>query len=144
MVCNKKRKPVFIKRKWNHVFSRATFLSFHYIYIYTHIHTYIYVDQPIGIMVRVFANGPGDCGVWKFFSVEVTDVVFKGFIVEVTNVGLKGFYEGQWLRARLCCRKLSDSIFLVILLYPTLTGRCNALPKEGPWEIYKKEKIRTD
>ena len=30
MVYNKKRKPVFIKRKWNHVvFSRATILSFH-------------------------------------------------------------------------------------------------------------------
>ena len=30
MVCNKKRKPVFIKRKWNHVvFSITTILSFH-------------------------------------------------------------------------------------------------------------------
>ena len=30
MVCNKKRKPVFIKWKWNHVvFSRMTILSFH-------------------------------------------------------------------------------------------------------------------
>ena len=30
MVSNKKRKPVFIKRKWNHVvLSRATILSFH-------------------------------------------------------------------------------------------------------------------
>ena len=30
----KKRKPVFIKRKWNHVvFSRATILSFHPVYI---------------------------------------------------------------------------------------------------------------
>ena len=30
MVCNKKRKRVFIERKWNHVvFSRATILSFH-------------------------------------------------------------------------------------------------------------------
>ena len=30
MICNKKRKPVFIKWKWNHVvFSRATILSFH-------------------------------------------------------------------------------------------------------------------
>ena len=30
MVSNKKRKPVFIKRKWNYVvFSRATILSFH-------------------------------------------------------------------------------------------------------------------
>ena len=33
MVCNKKRKPVFIKRKWNHVvFSRVTILSFHPVY----------------------------------------------------------------------------------------------------------------
>ena len=30
MECNKKRKPVFIKRKWNHVvFSRVTILLFH-------------------------------------------------------------------------------------------------------------------
>ena len=30
-----KRKPVFIKRKWNHVvFSWATILSFHPVYIY--------------------------------------------------------------------------------------------------------------
>ena len=29
----KKRKPVFIKRKWNHVFSRATILSFHLVLI---------------------------------------------------------------------------------------------------------------
>ena len=49
--------------------------------------------------------------------------------------GLKVFYEGQALRARRCCRKLSDSIFFVILLYPTLTGWWNALPKEGPKEI---------
>ena len=32
---------------------------------------------------------------------------------------------------------------MVILFYPTLTGRCNALPKEGPKEICK-EKIETD
>ena len=32
MVCNKKRKPVFIKRKWNHVFSMVTILSFHPVY----------------------------------------------------------------------------------------------------------------
>ena len=35
MVCNEKRKPVFIKWKWNHVvFSWATILSFHPVYIY--------------------------------------------------------------------------------------------------------------
>ena len=34
MVCNKKRKPVFIKRKWNHVvFSRVTIFSFHPVFI---------------------------------------------------------------------------------------------------------------
>ncbi len=59
----------------------------------------------------------------------------KVFRVKVTNVGFKGFYSSQLLRARLCCRKLSDSIFLVILLYPTLTGWRSALPKEGPKEI---------
>ena len=34
----------------------------------------------------------------------------KVFSVEVTNVWFEGFYESQWLRARLCCRKISDSI----------------------------------
>ena len=34
MVCNNKRKPVFIKRKWNHViFSRATVLAFHPVHV---------------------------------------------------------------------------------------------------------------
>ena len=34
MVCNKKRKPVFIKRKSNHVvFPRATILSFHPVFL---------------------------------------------------------------------------------------------------------------
>ena len=48
MVCNKKRKPVFIKRKWNHViFSRATILLFHpvYMYIYVYIHIYIMAKE---------------------------------------------------------------------------------------------------
>ena len=46
--------------------------------------------------------------------------------------GVWRFLGSRWLRARRCCRKLSDSIFLVILFYPTLTGWRNALPKEGP------------
>ena len=29
---------------------------------YTHTHTHIYIHQPIGIMIRVFANGQGDWG----------------------------------------------------------------------------------
>ena len=40
MVCNKKRKPVFIKRKWNQVvFSGATILSFHLVHIYIYIYS---------------------------------------------------------------------------------------------------------
>ena len=39
----KKRKPVFIKRKWNHVvFSRVTILSFHLVYIYIYIYMHVY------------------------------------------------------------------------------------------------------
>ena len=44
--------------------------------------------------------------------------------------GLKDFYGSQWLRARLCCRKISDSILFSFT--PRWLGRCNALPKEGP------------
>ena len=57
----------------------------------------------------------------KVYRVELTNVGFKIYIkfpmwglkffsVEVTNVWFEGFYESQWLRARLCCRKISDSI----------------------------------
>ena len=42
----------------------------------------------------------------------------KVFRVEVTNVGFKDFYDGQWLRARLCCRKISDSIFWLFCFTP--------------------------
>ena len=44
MVCNKKRKPVFIKWKWKHVvFSRPTILSFYPVYMYIYIYIYIYI-----------------------------------------------------------------------------------------------------
>ena len=90
MVCNKKRKPVFIKRKWNHVvFSRATILSFHpvlycdivvreleiqsFSYIHFQINTLgkgmnsLWVKSNTTILLislvgSVFANGPGDLG----------------------------------------------------------------------------------
>ena len=37
---------------------------------------------------------------------------------KVIFVGFEGFYEGQWLRARLCCRKISDSIFWLYYFTP--------------------------
>ena len=55
---------------------------------------------------------------------------------------LKAF-EVQGLRARLCCRKISDSIFW-LLFHPTLTSRRNALPQESPKRNIQKEKIETD
>ena len=42
----------------------------------------------------------------------------KVFRVEVTNVGVEGFLGGQGLRARLCCRKISDSIFWLCYFTP--------------------------
>ena len=49
--------------------------------------------------------------------------------------------EGQGLWARLCCRYISDSIFLVILYYtPTFVSRCNALPKKSQKELYKRNR----
>ena len=52
-------------------------------------------------------------------------------------------FESQGLRARLCCRKISDSIFW-LHFHPTLTGRRNALPKESPKRNIQKEKIEID
>ena len=46
------------------------------------------------------------CGVERFFRVEVT------------NVGFKSFLGSQGLRARLCCRKISDSIFWLYYFTP--------------------------
>ena len=49
------------------------------------------------------------------------------------------FLGSQWLRARLCCRKLCDSIFLVILLYPTLTLPVQCLAQRRSIRNIKRE-----
>ena len=56
--------------------------------------------------------------------------------------GLKGFYEGQWLRARLCCRKISDSIFWLFCFTPRWLAGAMPCPKK----VHKKytKKIETD
>ena len=51
--------------------------------------------------------------------------------------------EGQGQRAKMCCHLISDSIFWLVYFTATLTGRCNALPKKVPKELYKK-KTATD
>ena len=50
------------------------------------------------------------------------------------------FLGSQWLRARLCCRKISDSIFLVILLYPTLTWPVQCLAQRRSTRNIKRER----
>ena len=47
--------------------------------------------------------------------------------------------EGHGQRARLCCHLKSDSIFWLFYFTPTLTSRCNALPKKVPKRIIKKK-----
>ena len=44
----KKKKTVFIKRKWNHVFSRATILSFHPVLLVISLER----DRNFGVLVR--------------------------------------------------------------------------------------------
>ena len=53
-----------------------------------------------------------------FFASMSPMWVLKVFSVEVTNVGFKGILGCQWLRARLCCRKTSDSIFWLYYFTP--------------------------
>ena len=52
-------------------------------------------------------------------------------------------FEGQGLRARLCCRRYLTPYFGYIIL-PTLTGQRNALSKESPKRNIQKEKIEID
>ena len=60
-------------------------------------------------------------------------------------MGFEGFYEGQWLRARRCCRKLSDSIFwLFCFTLPHVDWPVQCLAQRKSIEIYKKEKTKTD
>ena len=62
-------------------------------------------------------------------------VVFKGFFASRLPMwGFKVFLEGRWLRARLCCRKLSDSIFW--LYYFTPRWLAGAMP--CPKKVHKK------
>ena len=51
---------------------------------------------------------------------------------------------GLWLKVtgkrQGCCRLISDSVFWLFYFTPTLTGRCNDLPKKVPKELYKRKR----
>ena len=49
-------------------------------------------------------------------------------------------FEGQGLRARLCCRKISDSIFWLYYFTPRWLAGAMPCPKKVPKEIYRKKR----
>ena len=53
---------------------------------------------------------------------------------------LKGFLGSQWLRARLCCRKVSDFIFWLYYFTPRWLAGAMPCPKKVQKEIYKKKR----
>ena len=53
--------------------------------------------------------------------------------------GIWRFFEGQGLRARLCCRKISDSIFWLHCFIPRWLASAMPCPKKVPKEMYKKK-----
>ena len=67
----------------------------------------------------------------------------KVFRVEVTNVGFKGFWRSGAKGKAVLPLDIWLHI-LVILFYPMLTGRRNALSKESPKRNIQKEEIETD
>ena len=66
----------------------------------------------------------------------------KVFSVEVTNVGFEGFLGGQWLRARLGCRKISDSIFWLYYFTPRWLAGAMPCPKKVQKKMQRKDRNR--
>ena len=58
-------------------------------------------------------------------------------------MGFKRVLGSQWLRARLCCRKISDSIFWLYYFTPRWLAGAMPCPKKVQ-KKYTKEKIETD
>ena len=58
-------------------------------------------------------------------------------------MGFKRGFEGLGLRARLCCRKISDSIFCLYYFTPRWLAGAMPCPKKVQ-KKYTKEKIETD
>ena len=54
--------------------------------------------------------------------------------------GIWRLFEGQGLRARLCCRKISDSIFWLRCFTPRWLAGAMPCPKKVPKEMYKKKR----
>ena len=64
---------------------------------------------------------------------------FSSSLFHLSSVGFEIFYESQWLRARLCCRKISDSIFWLFCFTPRWLVGVMPCPKKVH-EKYTKRK----
>ena len=58
--------------------------------------------------------------------------------------GLKGAFDGQGLRARVCCPKISDSIFWLYYFTPRWLAGAMPCPKKSSKRNVQKEEIETD
>ena len=83
------------------------------------------------------------CGVWRFLASSSPMWFLKVFFyrVQVTNVEFEGYLGGQWLRARLYCRKISDSIFWLYYFTPRWLAGAMPCPKKAQ-KKYTKRKDR--
>ena len=92
-----------------------------YIHIYTCvceyicIYTYIYVCVCVCVYIYIYIY------IYTCMCVCVCIYIYTHIYTCMHGVtcGVEIFYEGQALRARLCCRKLSDSIFWLYYFTPS-------------------------
>ena len=84
MVCNKKRKPVFIKRRFHVVFSGATILSFHPVEEFR-IHLVIYkTSEGVGLRGVVVNVLDGNISVSEF------ELQSRYYVISWINIFRKG------------------------------------------------------
>ena len=67
--------------------------------------------------------------------------VIKTLIFRAKLVGFE-WLRYQGLMARLCCRKISDSIFWLYYFTPSWLAGAMPCPKNVPKEIYKKKRLK--
>ena len=95
-------------------------------------------------LLVVFAHPP-DMGWYSINKDWMRTIDFRHFsLLELCcrpPVRLWGLrFEGQELRARLCCRKISDSIFWLYYFTPRWLAGVMPCPKKVQKEIYKKKR----
>ena len=73
------------------------------------------------------------------YTYSLPDPLFGGRR-RLVSVGFEGFFLGQWVRGRLCCRKISDSLFWLYYFTPRWLAGVMPCPKK----VQKKYAKRKD